>query len=513
MGRPEGGPKDFEKPIMVRAEPEFKSLQFEEDQIKIYFDEYVKLKDVNSQLIISPPLKNSPVITPLGSPSKRITIQFSDTLQENTTYTFNFAQSIIDNTEGNILDNFKYIFSTGDYIDSLKVKGAIKDAFDLTMIENPTIMLYPVNENYQDSVVFKEKPTYVGSTMDSLNNWEITNIKAGTYRLIALNDSRKNYKFDPKEDRIGYYPDLISIPGDTVFDLSLFKEIVPFKLVSRPKDVSKGHVILGFEGNSEKVDIQVLSDIPEDFKAFYTKDRRTDTLNYWFNRFELDTLVLQVSKGQFIDTVKIKIDEEEIDSLRTELSTYGLLHIRDTLQLGTTVPLMKIDTSKFHFIDKDSLKVPFHLELSESHDRIDIEFNKEFQQSYKLFIEPGGIEDILGIQNDTIKATIKTGKVSDYCSIFLSIQNIERFPVIVELMNDQGDIVAKTFAKESREFEFRNLKPSRFMIRITYDDNGNKKWDTGNFLQKQQPEKVHYVKSIIEAKANWEVEESILLDP
>ena len=512
MGRPEGGPKDFDKPIMVKADPDFKSLQFNEDQIKIYFDEYIKLKDVNSQLIISPPLQNAPVITPLGSPSKKITIKISDTLQENTTYTFNFAQSIIDNTEGNILDNFKYIFSTGDYIDSLRVKGSIKDAFDLNMIENPTIMLYPVNETYKDSVVFQEKPTYVGSTIDSLN-WEITNIKAGTYRLIALNDSRKNYKYNPKEDRIGYYPDLINIPGDSVFDLTLFKEILPFKLVSRPKDVSKGHVIIGFEGNTEGVDIKVLSDIPDDYKSFYTKDRKTDTLNYWFNRFDLDTLVLRVSKDQFIDTVKIKIDEEEIDSIRVQLSTYGLLHIRDTLQLGSTVPMMKIDTSKFHFLDKDSVEIPFRLELSESRDRIDFDFKKEFQQNYKLFIEPGGVEDILGLKNDTIKSTIKTGNVSDYCSIYLTIGNVERFPVIIDLINDKGDIVAKTYAEEPREFEFRNLKPSRFMIRIIYDDNGNKKWDTGNFLLNQQPEKVHYVKSIIEAKANWEVEERILLKP
>ena len=236
---------------------------------KIYFDEYVKLKDVNSQLIISPPLKNSPAISPLGSPSKKITIKLSDTLQENTTYTFNFAQSIIDNTEGNILDNFKYIFSTGDYIDSLKVKGEVKDAFDLEMLENPTIMLYPVSETYKDSVIYKEKPTYVGSTIDSLN-WEITNIKAGTYRLIALNDARKNYIFNPKEDRIGFYSDLISIPGDSIFDLTLFKEVLPFKLVSRPKDVSKGHIIIGFEGDHRDLDIRVLSPTTQDFKSFYS---------------------------------------------------------------------------------------------------------------------------------------------------------------------------------------------------------------------------------------------------
>lgn len=511
-GRPEGGPKDFDKPIMVKADPDFKSLRFEEDQIKIYFDEYVKLKDVNSQLIISPPLKNIPVISPLGSPSKKITIKLNDTLQENTTYTFNFAQSIIDNTEGNILDNFKYIFSTGDFIDSLKVKGKIKDAFDLEMIENPTIMLYPVNENYTDSVIYNEKPTYVGSTIDSLN-WEITNIKAGTYRLIALNDTRKNYLFNPKEDRIGFYPELITIPGDSIFDLTLFKEVLPFKLVSRPKDVSKGHVIIGFEGDSRDVDIRVLSPVTKDFKSFYSKDRKTDTLNYWFNNFELDSMMLEVRKDQLIDTLKINLNEEEIDSLRLELSSYGMLHFRDTLKLGSTVPMMKVDTSKFHFMDKDSVKVSLRLELSENKDRLDFHFDKEPVQSYKLFIEPGAIEDILGIQNDTIKASIKTGKISEYCSIFLTLRNIERFPVIIELINDKGDIVAKKFATDSKEFEFKNLRPSRFMIRIIYDDNGNGKWDTGNFLLNIQPEEVYYVKTILEAKANWEVEESITLKP
>lgn len=511
-GRPEGGPKDFDKPIMVKADPEFKSLQFEEDQIKIYFDEYVKLKDVNSELIISPPLKNSPVITPLGVPSKKITIKLSDTLQENTTYTFNFAQSVVDNTEGNILDNFKYIFSTGDYIDSLKIKGGIKDAFDLEMIENPTIMLYPVDEDYKDSLIFNEKPTYVGSTIDSIS-WEITNIKAGTYRLIALNDVSKNYKFNPKVDRISFYSDFISIPGDSIFDLTLFQQEIPFKLVSKPKDISKGHVIIGFEGDYKEVAINVLSDIKEDFKSFFAKDRKTDTLNYWFNNFELDSLLLEIRKDEYIDTVTIKINEDEIDSLRLQLSTRGVLHMRDTLKLGSSVPMMKMDTTKFHLIDKDSAQVPFKLILSDRRDRIDFEFKKENVQNYKLFIEPGAIEDILGVQNDTLKASLKTGKVSDYCSIFLTLGNVNRYPVIIDLINDKGDIVAKKYASGPREFEFKNLRPSRFMIRIIYDDNGNNKWDTGNFLMNVQPEEVYYVKTIIEAKANWEVEENILLTP
>lgn len=512
MGRPEGGPKDFDKPIMVRTEPAFKSLHFDQDEIKIYFDEYIKLKDVSSELIVSPPLKYPVVISPLGTPSKKITLELNDTLQENTTYTFNFAQSIVDNTEGNILDNFKYIFSTGDYIDSLRIKGTIKDGFDLEMIENPTIMLYPVNENFTDSVIYKEKPTYVGVTLDSLN-WEITNIKDGTYHLLALNDARKNYLFDPKEDKIAFYQDFITVPGDSIFDLSLFKEILSFKLAPRPKEVSKGLIILGFEGDSEGIVIKELSEMPNGFKSFYAKDKVTDSLNYWFHNFDKDSIVLEVSKGKLIDTVEIGVKEEEIDSMRLQFSVKGRLHLRDTLKLGSSVPIMKMDTAQFQFMDKDSSRVPFQLHLSKDRSIIDFQFNKEVQQSYNLFIAPGGIEDIFGVQNDSLKVKFSTGKVADYCSIFLNILNIEKFPVIVDLIDDRGNLVAKKFATEPREFEFRNLRPSRFKVRVIYDENGNRRWDTGNYLKKTQPEKVYYLSNIIETKANWEVNETLTISP
>lgn len=511
-GRPEGGPKDFDKPIMVRTEPEFKSLHFEADEIKIYFDEYIKLKNVTSELIVSPPLKYPVEISPLGSPSKKITLKLIDTLQENTTYTFNFAQSIVDNTEGNVLDNFKYIFSTGDYIDSLKIKGTIKDAYDLDMIENPTIMLYSVNEDFKDSIIYTEKPFYVGRTIDSLN-WEITNIKEGKYQLLALNDKRKNYIYDPKEDKIAFYPDFFTVPGDSIFDLILFREILPFGLVSRAKEVSKGHIILGFEGESKDVKIRVLSETPNDFKAFYAKDIKTDTLNYWFNHYDKDTLLMEVSKDKFIDSVKIAVKEEEIDSMRLSFSSSGLLHLRDTLKLGSTVPIMKIDTTKFQLIDKDSVNVPFALKLSLNRFIIDFDFQKEVQQNYKLFIAPGGIEDIFGIQNDSLNTKFRTGKIADYCSIFLTIRNIQEYPVIIDLIDDQGKVVAKKFATEPREYEFKNLRPTRFKVRVIYDANGNQVWDTGDFMKKLQPEKVYYIQNVIDAKANWEVNETLMLKP
>lgn len=511
-GRPEGGPKDFDKPIMVRAEPEFLSLQFDDDEIRIYFDEFVKLQNVTSQLIVSPPLKYPPVITPQGTPSKRIIIKLNDTLLENTTYTFNFGQSVEDNTERNVLDNFKYIFSTGDYIDSLRIGGRISDSFDLEMTKGPTVMLFPVDSSYTDSIVFKEKPTYVGSTVDSLS-WSITNVKAGQYRLIALNDRSKNYVYNPAEDKIAFYQGIVELPGDTIYDLRLFKEQLPFKLEGRPKEVSRGHLIFGFEGEASDTEIEVLSDTPDGFRSFYFRDREKDTIHYYMSGFEQDSIRMIVGSEQARDTVKINLDDEEIDSMKIGFSHYGVLNPRDTLKILSNVPIMDLDSTKFHFFDSDTVDVAYRYAFSPERERVFVFFDKEFQKDYQIDILPGGLKDIFGISNDSLKVKFKTGRASDYCSVFLTLDNLDRYPVIVDLINDRGMLVAKAVATEPREFEFRNLEPSRFKVRIIYDDNNNGLWDTGNFLESLQPEEVYYFKNVIEAKANWEVVERLSIQP
>ena len=125
-----GGMKDTIAPVLKLSEPKNFSTNFKGNIIKLQFDEYVKLKDVNKQMIISPPMKTQPLISPMAA-TKEIKITIKDTLLENTTYSFNFGNSIQDNNEGNPYQQFKYIFSTGTYIDSLELRGTIKDAFDV----------------------------------------------------------------------------------------------------------------------------------------------------------------------------------------------------------------------------------------------------------------------------------------------------------------------------------------------------------------------------------------------
>lgn len=508
-GRPEGGPEDFDKPIMVKADPAFESLQFDEDEIKIYFDEFIKLKDINSQLIVSPPLKYPIVVEPLGAPSKRITIKFTDTLQENTTYTFNFGQSIIDNTRGNILDNFKYIVSTGNYIDSLEVKGTFKDAFQLEMDDTPTIMLYEMNENFKDSIIYNEKPMYVGTVLDSVN-WNVTNIRAGTYLLVALNDVSKNYKFDPKQDEVGFHSTLIQVPTDTSYELKLFKEILPFNSRFKPEEVSKGHIMFPFEGKPGDFKLEVASETSEEFRDLSIFQKESDTLNYWFKNYEKDSISFYLSKATRVyDTVKVMLRSKAVDSIIINSLTRGNLELRDTFKIKSNAPVSAIDTSKILFINKDSLKVPYKVTLSSYKDELAFNFEKEYGNRYTVDFLPGAITDFNEIINDSLSLRFATKKPADYASMYLNIHDIKSYPIIVHIINDQGKTVARDYLRQQREIVFENLIPSRFMVRIIYDTNENNKWDTGNYLTKLQAEEVYYFDRIITAKANWEAVEDL----
>ena len=216
-----GGLKDTIAPKIIGSSPENYKTNFTGKEIKIVFNELIKVKDITKQLIISPPMKKAPIIVPQGSASKFISIKIKDTLQENTTYSFNFGQSITDNNEGNPYSQFKYVFSTGSYIDSLTVVGKIKDAYNQKPDNFVSIMLYDA-QTFKDSTVYKETPLYVTNTLDSLKVFALENLKEGSYYIVAMKDKNGNNKFDPKSDKIGFLKEPIKTPSEIAYQLELF---------------------------------------------------------------------------------------------------------------------------------------------------------------------------------------------------------------------------------------------------------------------------------------------------
>ena len=128
VGSPVGGAKDTIPPKVIGSNIDTLRVNVPRDikELRIDFDEYITLKEINKQLIISPPLKKMTKIIPSGMANKYLLIKWEDTLQANTTYNFNFGNAIVDNNESNALKYYNFAFSTGEKIDDFYISGELK---------------------------------------------------------------------------------------------------------------------------------------------------------------------------------------------------------------------------------------------------------------------------------------------------------------------------------------------------------------------------------------------------
>lgn len=504
-GTPTGGPKDVDPPQLLKTEPDNMSLNFKASKIRLYFDEYIKLKDIQDQLIVSPPLKYLPEITPQGGASKFVEIKIKDTLKANTTYTFNFGQSIVDNNEGNPSSFLSYVFSTGDYIDSLTVSGVVKDAFNQKADKFVSVMLYEIDSAYTDSTLYQRAPNYITNTLDSTIIFTLRNLKEGRYAMFAIKDEAKNNVFDQNADKIAFIPDTISLPTDSTYLLTLFREIPDYK-VSVPTLAATNKIIFGFFGNGENIEIKPLTNLPDTISSVVRKERGKDSLNYWFTPFKMDSIVFAVINEvqKRIDTFTVKNRKVGFDSLRLQPNQRGSLNFYDPFKIEATTPIVEIDTALFRLMNKDSLPVKFKVDLNSIENQIKVDFNREPNEIYKIRILPSAITDFFGITNDTLAYNLTTKSLADFGNLQLTLEGAVVYPIIVQLTDEKGETKREIYAIEPQEFEFNILEPGKYQIRVIFDTNANEKWDTGSYLKRTQPERVSYYPEVIDMRPNWE---------
>ncbi|BAO75852.1 Ig-like domain-containing protein [Winogradskyella sp. PG-2] len=512
-GTVSGGEKDVDPPVIEKASPPNFTTKFKGDEIRIYFDEYVKIKDVRKQLIISPPMDTDPVIYPLGGASEYISIKIKDTLKDNTTYAFNFGESIVDNNEGNPYPYYRYVFSTGDVIDSLSVGGYVVDALLEKADEFVSVMLYDVDSTYTDSIVYKEKPRYVTNTLDSVTSFSIDNIKAGTYKLIALKDKNGDFKFNQKADKIGYKEGFITVPSDSSYKLKLFKEDINFKAL-KPKQDGETKIIFPYEGDFKDMLIKVLGDIPEGYQSRIIKHDTKDTLYYWYKpKFDIDTTFFVVTNKKSIDTFKHRFRKVKPDSLEIKSGRSGTLTFDQAFSIKANIPLVAIDTSKIKLIDRDSLDIKFSAKYDTIYNSYSFPMKMDEGQKYFFEMLPEAFTDFYGgVNKDTLNFTFRTKKRSEYGKIRVNLVNA-KFPMIVQLVNDKGDVLYERYTTESPVVDFVDLSPRQYGLRAIFDANGNGKYDTGNYLLGIQPERVSYATTPEEVRQNFDyIIEFILLN-
>ena len=511
-GSPDGGPRDKTPPQIdsTASTPNYQT-HFKKQTIEITFDEWLKLKNPTTQVLISPPFTGGK-LPKISLKKKTVRFEFPDEdLKPNTTYTINFGDAVQDLTEGNPVPNLRYVFSTGDKIDSLQIKGKIIDAISGEAAPGVWMLLYL---NRADTVVRTEKPFYFAKT-DKSGSFQISNLPPATFKAFALEDLNGDFKFSAVNERIGF-PDSLIVLNDTTnifLNLKLFQETPPLEF---KKDESKHYGLAKLRFNRAPYEIEV--DIQEDSLNYFI-EKELDTLKIWYDwNAEKAWKVLLKDSLDFKDTVQLKVfpkadfianRKTKFVKLETGVKINQLIP-NNPIAIYFNHPLSKIDTSKIILLeDSTKIKIVPTVNIDTTNKKkLILDYHWKALTIYELKILPDGITDWFGLTCDTIQKDFTCLDAKDLGIIHFDLTGFEKdksytiqlFTKNKSLLNSYAISNQKNFTKT-----LNNFPPGNYNIKIIEDLNNNGRWDPGNYDKKLQPEKI-FTKDLETLRANWELE-------
>lgn len=498
-----GGDQDVEPPKEVESFPKNGTVQFNEEEIVIEFDEFIQLQNLSSQLIVSPPMAESPEVSVKG---KKLIIELKDSLLDNTTYALNFGNAIVDITENNPIPNYKYVFSTGDYVDSLSYSGNVVNAFDLTPQEKVYVLLY---NQYNDSVPYKELPRYVAIT-NKEGEFSVTNIAEGKYKVFAIKDINNNYLFDLPNEEIGFTDDLVTLDQSSDNNhILLFEEVDTVQYIEKSENSQYSKVLISLKNPEENLQVNYLNtDLPPDW-AITEKNTAGDSLIIWLTKeLEDDNLTVEVSTGSgFIDTTDISLIPRKkfTETSLTISSNASGFQLNKPLVIKTKRPVKEEDVSLISLWE-DSVEVDVTVQKAGVvNQQFIIDYPFKENTNYELVILPKAFKDYFDLTNDTIKSNFTTKSLSDYGIINLSIHPNFSENYVLQLYKGKK-IVREENLKGKSAIKLNYLNPGTYGLKLIIDKDSNKEWTTGKYSNQQQPEKVIYYEKDIVLKANWDNE-------
>ena len=557
---PVGGPRDITPPKVIQSNPPNQSTNFTGNKFSLRFDEFVKLEKINQQLLISPPMVNFPTVKLKG---KELHLMFNDALKPNTTYSVFFGDAIQDITEGNALHNYSYVFSTGNTIDSLSLRGKVVDAFDLKPVGDVTVMLYKNNNDSLplDSLPLYVKPYYISKTNKN-GDFRFSGLADTSYLLFALLDQNYSMTFDQPSEKIAFIDSMVipqfrAIPH---IDSSLFDTITNLPhdslqllidslwnradsladntlrlhtlyLFSQPDTVQKllkaellrkNTLRFIFRNPVDSLHITSLNFNPDNVWYLPEWGKEKDTLMWFLRKNHPDTLKLIVADGSnILDTLDIRAIPKEKFSKRKKKSNeakkaylnwhpnlQGNIKPGQTLQITFDYPIRSIYwDSTFLINGKDTVRQPAFRFIDSLHRKIQIPFTVKPNTSYQLLIPDSAVIDWNGLHNKSIRLNLKSKAEKEYGSITFNLQPSHLQHYIFQILKDKDEIIKQVFFSKPQKLKIGNLDPNTYKFKIIFDSNNNKKWDSGNYFRKQEPEKVIYYNKTIKVRPNWEVSE------
>jgi len=571
ISSPTGGPRDTQSPILIKSTPALYTKNFNSDKVRLYFNEFVILQDINNQVIISPPLDENPEFKIRG---KSVIIEFNENFNENSTYSIFLGNGIADLTENNPLSNFSYVFSTGNILDSLTINGNVKNAFDLQSEEGINVMLYLDNNDTIpfDSVPYFIKPWYIAKT-DADGNFIINNLPDKEFKIFVLKDVNSNLIFDQPNEEIAfldslirpYYikklvPDTISpdslvidtlnhyfitneINPDSIlyedlltdslqfeeqknepFQLVLFNEVDSTQKFMKATLAKQRQLLFIFKFPVTDIQIKPININTNLSWKIVENNSTRDTITYWIKNLEQDTLVFEISdQNEILDTVEVALvkkkgkkktkEEDKPKKLGIDFNISGnSINLNEPLEITFSYPVSESNYSGILLIESEDTLKPDLVFDGDINRKARIDYNWKESTTYSLIIPDSAFTDILGQTHDSTIRRFSTKSLSDYGNLYIDIEVADTTTNhIIQLFKDEI-VLHEYMISEDQRIGYEFLDPGDYKIKVIYDENNNHKWDTGNYIDKLQPERVEYFKSTITIRANWDLEELWVLE-
>jgi len=568
-GTPSGGPRDSIPPGVVKTEPAYRALNFTGDEIRLTFNEYVVYERVVEMLVVSPPLEKRPIIK---MKSKTMILEFPEPLRDSVTYSLDFKNSIEDNNEGNPMESLRFVFSTWDTLDTLRVAGMVKYARTLDPDMNTLVMLY---KNLHDSAVYTCIPDYVAKT-DERGLFLFDNLAPDTYRIFAVNDLNADKKYNEGVEEIAFHeplivPDVFFVEDpDTLISgadsllisghyhftpepvcLRLFMEDFFSQFLIASERDTRNRCRFVFEESVRDTFAVTLLNFNADDWYLQESNPGMDTITLWITDTlvaRIDTLQLELMYNKLDstglvyvakDTAEMIFFEEEVTPRRSrrdrdeeveKIPPVPQFTITDNLEssgfdlykpvyLKMSQPLKHFHFDQVHlYYQEDTTGTPLSFAIEKDTSawrRYVLSYEWDAGTEYRLEVDSAACENIFGTTNRRLMKKFKTQKEDYYGALRITTQNVKG-SVIVQLLKNEGEEFVRQQTIDSDElvvFDF--LAPDKYILKAIYDSNNNGKWDPGYLKDASQPEEVAYFQKVFEVRSNWEQEEiwDLTVDP
>lgn len=524
VGSPVGGLKDTIAPKFLSSNIDTTRVNVPRDikELRIDFDEYITLKDITKNLIISPPIKNIKRIIPSNIANKFVLIQWSDTLQANTTYNFNFGNSIVDNNEANILRYFNFAFSTGEKLDDLYISGEVRDAMAIKKsTENKLVVgLYQV----KDTINYKQKPYYI-TKVDDDGYYELNYLSPGKYKIVAFDDENGNSMYDPGKEKIGFQKDVVDIDKSiSGLNLKVYPSKKPLKYVEMKE--TSGGVLMTFEGKPKDVKVLSINDKLQDIKV--THRPKSDSVNIWFDAVKdkigqtvTENLKFSYDADGKQDTVSVfyKYNAKNTMDINSDNGGAMLSPLND-FRLSSNYYLDKLSTDKWTLkVAGDSINtIPFTAKISESNPyQIFVKSDFAEGKKYQLTIPKETVFSFYAKNYQSKRFDFEMDKVENFGNVKFTLQNAPTSSYWIQILDTSEKVLYQKYTKGS-EVLFRILKPGEYIVRILVDNNENKYWDEADFQNEVFAEdsyvfyKAVLVRPLWDSNETWDLKDTRTLD-